>query len=121
MVRNLYASRSFQYQYLTSAMVFFPALKTSSIYLMNNIFREIRTITKNPVFVYTTVFCKQFFILVVPCIVNLLYVSNQRDVVLSSFFIVLQNHSTCFGCSLHPSSGVHKVVVTTTGTSHVYR
>jgi len=62
------------------------------------------------------------FILVVPCIVNLFYVSNQRDAVLSSLFItVLQNHSTCFGCPLHPSSGVHKTVVTTTGTSHVHR
>ena len=46
--------------------------------------------------------------------------SNQQDTVLSSLFIVLQNHSTCFGRPLHPS-GVHKTVVTTTGTSHVYR
>ena len=59
-----------------------------------------------------------FFILVVPCIVNLLYVSNQRDAVLSNFSIVLQNHSTCFGCPLHPSSEVHKTLVTTTGTWH---
>ena len=65
-------------------------------------------------------FCRSF-VLVVPCIVDLFYVSNQRDAVLSSLFIVLQNHSTCFGCPLHPSSGVHKTVVTTTGTSHVYR
>ena len=28
------------------------------------------------------------FILVVPCIVNLLYVSNHRDAVLSSLFII---------------------------------
>jgi len=47
--------------------------------------------------------------------------SNQRDAVLSSLFIVLQNHSTCFGCPLHPSSGVHKTIVTTTSTSHVCR
>jgi len=39
----------------------------------------------------------------------------------SAVFFVLQNHSTCFGCPFHPSSGVHKTVVTTTGTSHVYR
>jgi len=52
---------------------------------------------------------------------NLFYVSNQRDAVLSGLFTVLQNHSTCFGCPLHPSSGVHKTVVTTIGTSHVYR
>jgi len=51
----------------------------------------------------------------------LFYVSNQRDAVLSSLFIVLQNHSTCFGCPSHPSSGVHENVVTTTGTSYVYR
>jgi hypothetical protein len=51
----------------------------------------------------------------------LFYVSNQRDAVLSSLFIGLQNHSTFFGCRSRPSSGVHKTVVTTTGTSHVYR
>ena len=62
-----------------------------------------------------------FFVLVVPCIINLFYVRNQRDAVLSSLFIVLQNHSTCFGCPLRPSSGVHKTAVTTTGTSHVYQ
>jgi urea transporter len=61
------------------------------------------------------------FVLVVPCIVDLFYVSNQIDAVLSSLIIVPQNHSTCFTCPLHPSSGVHKNVVTTTGTSHVYR
>jgi len=60
-------------------------------------------------------------ILVFPCIINLFYVSNQRDGDLSSLFIVLQNHSTCFGCPLHPPSRVHKTVVTATGTSHVYR
>jgi len=53
--------------------------------------------------------------------VHLFYVSNQRDAVLSSIFIVLQNHSTYFRCPLHPSSGVHKTAVTTTGTNHVYR
>jgi len=44
-----------------------------------------------------------YFILVVPCIVNLFYVSNQRDAILSSLFIVLQNHSTCLGvlCTHH--------------------
>jgi len=52
---------------------------------------------------------------------NLIYVINQRDARLSSLFIVLQNHSTCFGCPLRPSSGVHKTLVTTTVTSRVYR
>jgi len=46
-------------------------------------------------------------------------IDNERDAVLSSFYL-LPNHSTCFVCSLHPSSGVHKSVVTTTGTSHVF-
>ena len=30
--------------------------------------------------------------------------------------IILQVHSTCFGCQLHPSSGVHKTVTTASGT-----
>jgi len=33
-----------------------------------------------------------YFILVILCIVKLIYVSNQRDAVLSSLFIVPQNH-----------------------------
>jgi hypothetical protein len=34
--------------------------------------------------------------------------NNQRDATLSSrLFYSLRNYSTCFGCSLHPSSGVH--------------
>ena len=31
---------------------------------------------------------------------------------------LLQNHSTCFGCPSHPSSRVHKTVITTSGTGH---
>ena len=27
-------------------------------------------------------------------------------------------HPTCFGCRPHPSSGIHKTVVTATGTTH---
>jgi len=34
-------------------------------------------------------------------------------------YILLQHHCTCFGCRPHPSSGVHKIVVTATGTSHM--
>ena len=46
--------------------------------------------------------------------------NNQRDAALSSLvYYLLRDHSTCFGCCLHPSSGVYKTVVTTTGTSHV--
>jgi len=36
----------------------------------------------------------------------------QRDAKQSSLFIILQVHSTCFGCQPHPSSGVHKTVTT---------
>jgi hypothetical protein len=31
---------------------------------------------------------------------------------------LLQNYSTCFGCSSHPSSGVHKTLTTASGTGH---
>ena len=47
-------------------------------------------------------------------------INNQRDAALSRLiYYLLRDHSTCFGCSLHPSSGIHKTIVTTTGTSHV--
>jgi len=44
----------------------------------------------------------------------------QRDVALSSLFIILQVHSTCFGCQPHPSSGVHKTVTTASGIGHMF-
>jgi hypothetical protein len=31
---------------------------------------------------------------------------------------LLQNHSTCFGCPSHPSSGVHETVTAASGTGH---
>ena len=34
-------------------------------------------------------------------------------------FILLQDHSTCFGCCLHPSSRVHKILTTASGTGHI--
>ena len=34
---------------------------------------------------------------------------------------LLQNHSTCFGCPSHPSSGVHKNVTAASGTGHSIR
>ena len=37
----------------------------------------------------------------------------------SSLFIILQVHSTCFGCQPHPSLGVHKTVTTASGTGHI--
>ena len=42
----------------------------------------------------------------------------QRDATQNSLFIILQVHSTCFGCQTHPSSGVHKTVTTASGTGH---
>jgi len=44
----------------------------------------------------------------------------KRDATQSSLFIILQVHSTCFGCQPHPSSGVHKTVTTASGTGHIF-
>jgi hypothetical protein len=44
----------------------------------------------------------------------------QRDATQSSLFIILQVHSTCFGCQPHPSSGVHKSVTIASGTGHIF-
>ena len=47
-------------------------------------------------------------------------ISNQQVAALSSIlYYSLQEHCTCFGCSLHPSPGVHKTVDATTGTGRV--
>ena len=47
-------------------------------------------------------------------------INVQRDATMCSlYFILLQYHSTCFGCRPHPSSRVHKTIVTATGTSHM--
>ena len=44
----------------------------------------------------------------------------QRNATQSSLYIILQVHSTCFGCQPHPSSGVHKTVTTASGTGHIF-
>jgi len=44
----------------------------------------------------------------------------QRDATQSSLFIILQVHSTCFGCQPHPSSGVHKTVTIASVTVHIF-
>ena len=44
----------------------------------------------------------------------------QRDATQSSLFIILQVHSTYFGCQPHPSSGVHKTVTTASSTCHIF-
>jgi hypothetical protein len=54
----------------------------------------------------------------VPCIADLFLVILQRDATQSSLFIILQAHSTYFGCQPHPSSGLHKTVTTAFGTGH---
>jgi len=46
-------------------------------------------------------------------------INNQRDAALSSLiYYSLRDYSRCFGCSVHPSSGVHKTVDAITSTSH---
>ena len=47
-------------------------------------------------------------------------ITVQREATQSSLFIILQVHSTCFGCQPHSSSGVHKTVTTPSGTGHIY-
>jgi len=44
----------------------------------------------------------------------------QRDATQNSLFIILQVHSTCFGCRPHPSSGVNKNLTTASGTGHIF-
>ena len=53
---------------------------------------------------------------------NVYIINVQRDATICSlYFILLQEHSTCFGCLSNPSSWVHKTVVTATGISHIPR
>jgi len=40
----------------------------------------------------------------------------HQDATQSNLFIILQVHSTWFGCQPHPSSGVHKTVTTASST-----
>jgi len=48
---------------------------------------------------------------------NIILIIVQRDATQSSLFIILQVHSTCFGCQPHPSSVVYKTVTTASGTA----
>jgi hypothetical protein len=43
----------------------------------------------------------------------------QRDETQISLFIILQVHSTYFGCQLQPSQGVHKTVTTASCTGQL--
>ena len=51
---------------------------------------------------------------------SLLYINNWPTRCNTKQYIILQVHSTCFGCQPHPSSGVHKTVTTASGTSHIF-
>jgi len=51
---------------------------------------------------------------------TLILVIAQQDATQSSLFIILQVHSTCFGCQPRPSWGVHKTVTTASGTGHIF-
>ena len=43
-------------------------------------------------------------------------ITVQRYATQSNLSIILQVHSTCFGCQTRPSSGIHKTVTTASGT-----
>ena len=43
----------------------------------------------------------------------------QRDATQISLFIILQLHSTCFGCQPYPSSGIRKTVATASVTGRM--
>jgi len=51
---------------------------------------------------------------------NFVSIIVQRDATQSSLFIILQVHSTCFGCEPHPSSGLHKTVTIASSTDHIF-
>ena len=51
---------------------------------------------------------------------NYMLIIVQRDATQSSLFIILQVHSTCFGCQSHPSSGVHQIVTAASCTGHIF-
>ena len=53
-------------------------------------------------------------------ILRLILIIVERDATQSGLFIILQLHSTCFGCQAHRSSGVHKTVTTASGTGHIF-
>ena len=63
---------------------------------------------------------KSHFIRRISCTSSYILIIVQRDSTKSSQFIILEVHSTCFGCQPHPSSGVHKTVTTACGTGHIF-
>jgi hypothetical protein len=59
-----------------------------------------------------------YFMFEFPCVISLYYINNQQDAALAVLFISNCKITTCFGCFLHPSSGVLKTVVAATGACH---
>jgi len=52
---------------------------------------------------------------------SLIYINNCTTICnTKQSFIILQVHSTCFGCQPHPSSGVHKTVNIASVTGHIF-
>jgi len=47
-------------------------------------------------------------------------IAVQRDTTKSNLFIILQVHSTCSECQIHPSSGEHKTVTTDSSTGYIF-
>ena len=60
-----------------------------------------------------------FFLIRFISVIVFILITVQRAATQSSLFIILQVHSTCLVCQLHPSSGVHKTITTPSGTGHV--
>jgi len=54
------------------------------------------------------------------CNTCMILIIVQRGATQSSLFIILQVHTTCFGCQPHPSSGVQKTVTAASGTCHIF-
>jgi len=57
----------------------------------------------------------------VDMVIGNILVTVQRDATQRSLFIILQVHSTCFGCQPHASSGVHKTVTTASGAATFFQ
>jgi len=55
-----------------------------------------------------------------PTLQKPILITVQRDATQRSLFIVLQVHSTCFGCQTRPSTGVHKTVTAASGIGHIF-
>ena len=60
------------------------------------------------------------FIIIIVIISILKLIKIQLDTTVRSL-ILMQNHSTCFGCQPHPSSGVVKTVTAASGTGHTVK